>query len=212
MNIGVLVSGGGTNLQSIIDKIEGGYLKGVKISCVISGRKNAYALKRAEKHGIPGLVVARRDYPHGGEYDKAIIGHLKKYSVDLVVLAGFMSILGEEMINEYKGRMINIHPSLIPSFCGKGFYGIIPHEKALEYGVKITGATVHFVDLQTDGGPVILQRAVPVLEDDTAKTLQLRVMEEAEHVILPMAIKLISQGRVKIEGRRVKILRGVESD
>ena len=206
LKIGVLVSGGGTNLQAIIDSIESGYLGNCRIVTVISSRSGAYALKRAETHGIPAVCIPRKGKTVE-EYDRAIISHLEQYGVDLVVLAGFMCILGEEFNKRYRNRAINVHPSLVPSFCGKGFYGTIPHEKALEYGVKITGATVHFVDLETDAGPVILQKPVNVLDDDTVDTLQRRVMEEAEWQILPEAIKLISEDRIVIEGRRVKIRR-----
>jgi len=207
LNIGVLVSGGGTNLQAIIDKIENGYLKECKISVVVSSKKDAFALERAKKHGIKGECIVKKQYSSIEEYDKALIRCLEENEVELVVLAGFMSILGETFVNRFKNRIINIHPSLIPSFCGKGYYGIIPHQKAIEYGVKVTGATVHFVELETDAGPIILQKAVYINEDDTPVTLQKRVMEEAEWEILPEAIKLFSEGRLKLEGRKVKILK-----
>jgi len=205
LNIGVLVSGGGTNLQAIIDKIESGYLENCRIVTVVSSKKDAYALKRAEKHNIPSAWISRKDYNTLEEYDEALIKHLKQYNVDLVVMAGFLSILGERFINEFEGRIMNVHPSLIPAFCGKGYYGIIPHQKALEYGVKVTGATVHFVTLEPDSGPIILQKAVYVEEGDTPETLQKRVMEQAEWQILPEAIKLFAEGRLVIEGRRVRI-------
>ncbi len=206
LNIGVLVSGGGTNLQAIIDKIENGYLDNCRIVTVVSSRKDVYALERAAKHDIPSAAIPRKNYTDIDEYDKALVEHFKKHKADLIVMAGFLSMAGERFNNEYKHRIINIHPSLIPSFCGKGFYGIIPHQKALEYGVKVTGATVHFVELEYDSGPIILQKAVYVKPDDTPETLQKRVMEEAEWEILPEAIKLYSEGRLKLEGRKVTIL------
>lgn len=206
LRIGVLVSGGGTNLQAIIDKIENGYINNASIVTVVSSRRSAFALQRAENHGIKGICIPKKDYPSVDDYDKALIKHLEGCNVDLVVLAGFMCILGENFNKRYKNRIINVHPALIPSFCGKGYYGIIPHEKALEYGVKVSGASVHFVELDTDAGPIILQKAVYVKEDDTAESLQKRVMEEAEWEILPEAIKLFAEDRLVVEGRRVKIL------
>ncbi len=206
LNIGVLVSGGGTNLQAIIDKIESGYLNNCRIVTVVSSRTGVYALERAAKHDIPSAAIPRKNYAGIDEYDKALVEHFKKYNTDFIVMAGFLSMAGEHFNSEYKHRIINIHPSLIPSFCGKGFYGIIPHQKALEYGVKVTGATVHFVELEYDSGPIILQKAVYVKPDDTPETLQKRVMEEAEWEILPEAIKLYSEGRLKLEGRKVIIL------
>lgn len=205
LKIGVMVSGGGTNLQAIIDSIESGYLKNCSIVTVISSRANAFALKRAERYHIPAVCIPRKNYRNLGEYDNALIAHLKKYDVGLVVMAGYLSIVGEKFINEFNNRIINIHPSLIPAFCGKGYYGIIPHEKALEYGVKVTGATVHFVTLEPDAGPIILQKAIYVKEDDTPEVLQKRVMQEAEWEILPEAIKLFSEGSLIIEGRKVRI-------
>jgi len=205
LRIGVLVSGGGTNLQAIIDKIEEGYLKDCSIVTVVSSRPGAYALERAKKHGIPCEVISRKNYSSTDDYDKALVEHFTKYNAGLIVMAGFLSMVGPLFIKTFKNRIINIHPSLIPSFCGKGYYGIIPHQKALEYGVKVTGATVHFVEEEYDSGPVILQKAVQVKDDDTPETLQKRVMEEAEWLILPEAIKLFSEGRLIIEGRKVKI-------
>jgi phosphoribosylglycinamide formyltransferase-1 len=205
LKIGVMVSGGGTNLQAIIDSIESGYLKNCSIVTVISSRANAFALKRAERYHIPAVCIPRKNYRNLEEYDNALIAHLKKYDVGLVVMAGYLSIVGEKFINEFNNRIINIHPSLIPAFCGKGYYGIIPHEKALEYGVKVTGATVHFVTLEPDAGPIILQKAIYVKEDDTPEVLQKRVMQEAEWEILPEAIKLFSEGSLIIEGRKVRI-------
>jgi len=211
LNIGVLVSGGGTNLQAIIDNINSGKLPNCKIVVVISSREDAYALKRAENNNIPAICIPRKNYSTIDEYDEALIYELEKKNTDLVVMAGFLSIVGEKFISRFHRRIINVHPSLIPSFCGKGYYGIKPHEKALEYGVKVTGATVHFVELEPDAGPIILQKAVYVRDDDTPETLQKRVMEEAEWQILPEAIKLISEGRLKILGRRVLIDRGHSS-
>lgn len=206
LKLGVLVSGGGTNLQAIIDKIESGYLNNCEIVTVVSSKPDVYALERARKHNIEGVCIARKNFNSIEEYDRALIEHLEKRGVDLVVMAGFLSILGETFTKRYKDSIINVHPSLIPSFCGKGYYGLIPHVKALEYGVKVTGATVHFVELEADAGPIILQKAVYVKEDDTPETLQKRVMEEAEWDILPRAIKLISENKVVVEGRRVRIL------
>lgn len=205
MNIGVLVSGGGSNLQAIIDNINSDKLPGCRIVLVISSRQDVYALKRAEKNNIPAVCISRKNYSTIEEYDEALITELEKRETDLVVMAGFLSIVGERFINRFQRRIMNVHPSLIPSFCGKGYYGLKPHEKALEYGVKVTGATVHFVELEPDAGPIILQKAVYIKDDDTPETLQKRVMEEAEWQILPQAIKLFSEGRLKIEGRRVLI-------
>ncbi|AUG57189.1 phosphoribosylglycinamide formyltransferase [Acetivibrio saccincola] len=205
LKIGVLVSGGGTNLQALIDKIEEGYIGNCSIVTVVSSKEGVYALERAKKHGISATCIARKNYADIKEYDEALIKHFEECKVDLIVMAGFLSILGETFVQRFKGRIINIHPSLIPSFCGKGYYGIIPHQKALEYGVKVTGATVHFVELEADSGPIILQKAVYVKDDDTPETLQKRVMEEAEWEILPKAVKLISEGKISVEGRRVRI-------
>lgn len=206
LNVGILVSGGGTNLQAIIDKVESGYIKNVRIVTVVSSRPDAYALERAKKHGIKGICISRKSFTNPEEYDEALISHFKGFEVDLVVMAGFLSILGERFTKVFESRVINIHPALIPSFCGKGFYGIIPHQKVLEAGVKVTGATVHFVELEADAGPIILQKAVNVEDDDTPETLQKRVMEQAEWDILPKAIKLFAENRLVIEGRRVKIV------
>lgn len=205
LNIGVLVSGGGTNLQAILDRIDDGTLKDCRVVTVVSSREGAYALERAEKKGIPTKVISRKSFAAVEDYDQALIRHMKQYNVELAVCAGFTSMLGDGFVNMWKDAIMNIHPSLIPSFCGKGFYGIKPHEKALEYGVKITGATVHFVELEYDSGPIILQKAVEVRQDDTPQTLQRRVMEEAEWVILPKAIGLFQQGRLSVEGRKVII-------
>jgi len=205
LKLGVMVSGGGTNLQAIIDKINSGYLEGCQVAAVVSSRPGAYALERAGRYGIPSICILKKNYARPEEYDQALIEYFGKYDVDLIVLAGFLSMIGEDFINKYRRRIINVHPSLIPSFCGKGFYGIVPHQKALEYGVKVTGATVHFVEPEYDSGPIILQRAVPVLDDDTAEALQKRVMEQAEWEILPEAIKLYAEGRLVIEAGKVRI-------
>lgn len=205
LRIGILVSGGGTNLQAIIDSVESGYLSKCKIETVVSSNENAYALTRAKKHNISSVCILKKDYDSIAGYDEALISHLNSCNVDLVVLAGFMTILGKDFISAYENRIINIHPSLIPAFCGKGYYGLKPHRAALEYGVKITGATVHFVDTGTDTGPIILQKAVNINQDDTPETLQKRVMEEAEWEILTKAIKLISEGKVKVVNRKVLI-------
>lgn len=206
LNVGILVSGGGSNLQAIIDKVESGYIKNVSIVTVVSSRPDAYALERAKKHGIKGICISRKTFNTIEEYDEALISHFKALEVDLVVMAGFLSILGERFTRAYEGRVINIHPALIPSFCGKGFYGIIPHQKVLESGVKVTGATVHFVELEADTGPIILQKAVYVQDDDTPEILQKRVMEQAEWEILPEAVRLFAENRLVVEGRRVKII------
>ncbi len=206
LKLGILVSGGGTNLQAIIDKVENGYLKNCSIATVVSSKPGVYALERAQKHSIPSKTISKKDFDTISDYEDAMIKHFGDYDVDLVVLAGFLSMIGEPFIEKYKDRILNIHPSLIPSFCGKGYYGIIPHRKALEYGVKVTGATVHFVDLEYDSGPIVLQKSVEVLDDDTPEILQRRVMEKAEWDILPKAIKLYSEGKLLIDGRKVKIL------
>lgn len=205
LKLGIMVSGGGTNLQAIIDKIESGFLADCRIVTVVSSRAGAYALERAKNSGIPAAVISKKDFSSVEEYDQALIEHFTKHDVGLVVLAGFLSMLGEGFVNAYRNRIINIHPSLIPSFCGKGFYGLIPHIKALEYGVKVTGATAHFVDYEYDSGPIILQKAVEVKDGDTPETLQQRVMQEAEWEILPEAVRLYSEGRLVIEGRKVRI-------
>lgn len=206
LRIGVMVSGGGTNLQAILDSIEKGDLPGCQIVTVVSSKPDAYALERAKLNNIPSKVISRKDFSSIEDYDDALLSHMNSYNVELVVLAGFLSLLGKKFVQEYKNTIINVHPSLIPSFCGKGYYGLIPHIKALEYGVKITGATVHFVEPEYDSGPIILQKAVEVLPDDTAETLQKRVMEKAEWELLPKAIKLYSQEKLKIDGRHVEIL------
>ena len=205
LKLGIMVSGGGTNLQAIIDKIDSVYLEGCSIATVVSSRQGAYALERARKHNIPAVCISKKCFASVEEYDKALIEHFKSYDVDLVVLAGFLSMLGKTFVDTYRNRIINVHPSLIPSFCGKGYYGITPHQKALEYGVKVTGATVHFVDFEYDSGPIILQKASEAMDDDTPESLQLRVMQQAEWELLPEAIKLFKEKRLVIEGRRVRI-------
>ncbi len=206
LNLGVMVSGNGTNLQAIIDSIAKGDLPDCRIATVVSSKEGAYALERAKKNSIPVAVISKKDFSSAEEYDDALLKHMKSHNVELVVLAGFLSLLGEKFVEAYKNAIINVHPSLIPSFCGKGNYGLIPHKKALEYGVKITGATVHFVDPEYDSGPIIFQKAVEVTEDDTPETLQKKVMEQAEWILLPEAIRLFSQGKLKVEGRKVRIL------
>jgi phosphoribosylglycinamide formyltransferase-1 len=205
LNIGVMVSGGGTNLQAILDRIEDGTLSDCRVVTVVSSREGVFALERAKKYKINSTVISRKNFNSIDEYDQALIRHMRNHKVQLVVLAGFLSLLGENFVQEYKNSIINIHPSLIPSFCGKGYYGIVPHQKALEYGVKITGATVHFVEPEYDSGPIILQKAIEVLPDDTPETLQKRVMEQCEWKLLPEAIRLFSQGRLSVEGRKVII-------
>ena len=205
MRIAVCVSGGGTNLQAIIDKINSGEIHNTEIAVVISNNKNAYALERAAKAGIEGVCISPKDYENREAFNKSFLEKLNSYNVDLVVLAGFLVVIPEEMIRQYRNRIINIHPSLIPSFCGTGFYGLKVHEGVLERGVKVTGATCHFVDKGTDTGPIILQKAVEVMEDDTPETLQRRVMEQAEWIIMPRAIDLIARGCVSVVDGKVKI-------
>lgn len=204
-NIVVLVSGGGTNLQALIDASERGEIENGRISCVVSSNPNAYAIERAKKHGIDYAVIRRRDYESLDSYDEALTALLLEKKADLVVLAGFMTILGDKVIKQFENRMINIHPSLIPSFCGAGFYGLKVHEAALARGVKVTGATVHFVNEICDGGPIILQKAVEISDDDTAETLQRKVMEQAEWKILPKAVSLFCSDKISVQGGRTII-------
>lgn len=204
LKIGALVSGGGTNLQAIIDSIESGAVPNAKVVTVISSKDGAYALERAKKHNINGVCIKKKDFSDFDQYMQAMIDHLENFEVDLVVLAGFMIVIGKKFIDKYQNKIINIHPALIPSFCGDGFYGLKVHEAALEKGVKVTGATVHFVNEETDGGPIILQKAVYIDENDTAESLQKRVMEEAEWKIFPEAIKLISEGKIEVVGNKVR--------
>ncbi len=206
--IAVLVSGGGTNLQALIDAQARGGLGGGTIAAVISSKEGAYALERAARAGIPAYVMPRGDFPDSRAMTVALRDKLRALDIDLVVLAGFMHILTEELIAAYPNAILNVHPALIPAFCGAGYYGLKVHEAALAYGVKLTGATVHFVSAEPDGGPVILQRAVEIRAGDTPEALQRRVMEEAEWQILPRAVALFCQGRLAVEGRTVHILGG----
>lgn len=204
LKLAVLVSGGGTNLQAIIDAIENGAITNAKIELVISNNKNAFALERAARSGIPARCISPRDYNSREQFEEELLETLLERQVDLVVLAGCLVVIPEKMVDAFKNRIINIHPSLIPSFCGTGYYGLKVHEEALRRGVKITGATVHFVDKGTDTGPIILQKAVEVQPEDTPASLQLRVMQEAEWKILPRAIDLIANGRIEVrDGRTV---------
>ncbi|EOT24607.1 phosphoribosylglycinamide formyltransferase [Eubacterium sp. 14-2] len=206
LNIAVCVSGGGTNLQAILDGIEQGEITNTRVAAVISNNPGAYALERAENHGIEGVCISPKQFPDRESFNRAFLEKLDSYQVDLVVLAGFLVVLPESMIQKYRNRIINIHPSLIPSFCGTGYYGLKVHEGALARGVKVTGATVHFVDEGTDTGPIILQQPVMVEQEDTPETLQRRVMEQAEWKILPRAIDLIARGKVRVEDGKVVIL------
>ncbi len=205
LKLAVLVSGGGTNLQAIIDSIADGRITNAEIKVVISNNKNAYALERAAKSGIPAKALSPKDFPDREAFNEALLQALIDSEADLVVLAGCLVVIPPKIVEHFKNRIINIHPSLIPSFCGKDYYGLKVHEGVLNRGVKVTGATVHFVDDGTDTGPIILQKAVEVHQDDTPKTLQLRVMEEAEWVIMPKAIDLIANGKVKVEGGKALI-------
>ena len=203
--IAVLASGGGTNLQALIDAQRAGKLQGGEIVAVLSSKSGAYALERAARAGTPGYVVARRDFPSNQAMTLALVERLQALDIDLVVLAGFLHILTAEMVAAYPNAILNVHPALIPSFCGKGAYGLHVHEQALAYGVKVTGATVHFVNEEPDGGPIVLQKAVSIREGDTPELLQRRVMEEAEWIILPQAVSLFCQDRLSVEGRIVHI-------
>ena len=205
LKLAVLVSGGGTNLQSIIDSIADGRITNAEIKVVISNNKNAYALERASKAGIPAKALSPKDFTDREAFNDALLQALIDSEADLVVLAGCLVVIPPKIVERFKNRIINIHPSLIPSFCGKDYYGLKVHEGVLNRGVKVTGATVHFVDDGTDTGPIILQKAVEVHQDDTPKSLQLRVMEEAEWVIMPRAIDLIANGKVKVEGGKALI-------
>ena len=205
LKLAVLVSGGGTNLQSIIDSIADGRITNAEIKVVISNNKNAYALERAAKAGIPAKALSPKDFTGREAFNDALLQELIDSEADLVVLAGCLVVIPPKIVEHFKNRIINIHPSLIPSFCGKDYYGLKVHEGVLNRGVKVTGATVHFVDDGTDTGPIILQKAVEVHQDDTPKSLQLRVMEEAEWVIMPRAIDLIANGKVKVEGSKALI-------
>jgi len=205
LRLAVVVSGGGTNLQALIDQIEQNKLPNVKIEVVISSNKNAYALERARQHNIAAAAIVKKDYVNSEQFAAAFLELVDSYNVDLIVLAGCLMIIPESIVHKYKNRMINIHPSLIPAFCGDGFYGLKVHEAVLTRGVKVTGATVHFVDEGTDTGPIILQMPVMVQEQDTPESLQRRVMEQAEWVILPEAVRLIAEEKLAIEGNIVRL-------
>lgn len=206
MNIAVFVSGGGTNLQALIDAQNRSEIKNGKITFVIASNDGAYALERAKKAGIPTAVVSRKSYSSKEEYDKAILAKLDGKNIDLIVLAGFLSILGKELVEKYANKIINIHPSLIPLFCGDGFYGKKVHTAVLASGMKVTGATAHFVNEITDGGAIILQKAVPIEQGDNEDILQYRVMRQAEWEILPKAVSLFCEGRIKINGNKTEII------
>ena len=203
--IAVLVSGGGTNLQALIDAQARGELGGGEIAAVISSRADAYALERAAKAGIPGFVIPRKEFDSNQAMTIALVEKLKELNIDLVVLAGCMIIFTQELVDAYPNAIMNVHPALIPSFCGQGYYGLRVHEEALKYGVKLSGATVHFVSAECDGGPIIAQKAVAVQAGDTPETLQRRIMEEAEWKLLPEAVSLFCQDRISVEGRTVLI-------
>lgn len=205
LNVGVMVSGGGTNLQAVIDAIESGAITNAKIRAVISNNPGAYALERAKKHGIEAVCVSPKSFKSREEFHGALLEKVDSYELDLIVLAGFLVTIPGQMIRKYQNRIINIHPSLIPSFCGVGYYGLKVHKAALRRGVKLTGATVHFVDEGVDSGPIILQKAVEVLPGDTPEVLQRRVMEEAEWKILPKAIDMIANGELEPEFRKENI-------
>ena len=204
--IAMLVSGGGTNLQALIDAQGRGEIVNGEIAVVISSVSDAYALERAKNAGIPGYVLDRKGYPSSQAMTSALVEKLRDLSIDLVVMAGFMTIVTHELFEVYNNAVINVHPALIPSFCGPGCYGLHVHEKALAYGVKVSGATVHFVTEECDAGPIILQRAADVLPEDTPETLQRRIMEQCEWKLLPQAVSLFCQDRLKVEGRTIKIL------
>lgn len=197
LRVGVMVSGGGTNLQAILDSIDNGTIRNARVEVVISNNRNAYALERARNHGIEAVCVSPRDYESREQFNAAFLEKVNEYQLDLIVLAGFLVAIPAAMIQKYRNRIINIHPSLIPSFCGVGYYGLKVHEAALKRGVKVTGATVHFVDEGTDTGPILLQKPVEVKPDDTPEILQRRVMEEAEWILLPKAIDMIANGEIE---------------
>lgn len=210
LNIAVLVSGGGTNLQALLDAEKAGKIPGGTVALVVSGNPKAYALERARRAGVATAVLRRREFASQREYDDALLDRLKESGIGLVILAGFMTIVSSRVVGEFPNRIMNIHPSLIPSFCGEGYYGLHVHEEALKRGVKVTGATVHFVNEICDGGPIILQKAVEVLQDDTPESLQRRVMEQAEWKLLPQAAALFCAGRLRVENGRVIITGGLE--
>ena len=198
LRVGVMVSGGGTNLQAILDSIDNGTIRNARVEAVISNNRSAYALERARNHGIEAVCVSPRDYESREQFNEALLEKVNEYQLDLIVLAGFLVAIPAAMIQRYRNRIINIHPSLIPSFCGVGYYGLKVHEAALKRGVKVTGATVHFVDEGTDTGPILLQKPVEVKEGDTPEILQRRVMEEAEWILRPKAIDMIANGEIEI--------------
>jgi len=198
LRVGVMVSGGGTNLQAILDSIDNGTIRNARVEAVISNNRSAYALERARNHGIEAVCVSPRDYESREQFNEALLEKVNEYQLDLIVLAGFLVAIPAAMIQRYRNRIINIHPSLIPSFCGVGYYGLKVHEAALKRGVKVTGATVHFVDEGTDTGPILLQKPVEVKEGDTPEILQRRVMEEAEWILLPKAIDMIANEEIEI--------------
>ena len=204
-NIAVLVSGGGTNLQALIDAEKRGELGNGKITLVIASKPDVYALERAKHNGIPAQVLARKEYADIATYSKALADTMRAADIDLVVLAGFLTIIDEQVYEAFPNRILNVHPALIPSFCGKGYYGLRVHEAALEKGVKVSGATVHIVTPECDAGPIVLQRAVAVMEDDTPETLQRRIMEEAEWKILPAAVRLFCDGKITVRENKVYI-------
>ncbi len=206
LNIGVLVSGGGTNLQKLIDAQQAGEIKNGAVRVVIASRADAFALERAKRAGIEAIALCRKDYPDVESYSEALIHALQARDVDLVVLAGFLTITGDNFIKAYENRIMNVHPALLPAFGGKGFYGLHVHEAVLARGCKLTGATVHFANEVCDGGPIILQKAVEVKDGDTPETLQRRVMEEAEWVLLPQAVSLFCEGRLQVKDGKVNIL------
>jgi phosphoribosylglycinamide formyltransferase-1 len=205
LKLAVIVSGGGTNLQALIDRIESNKLLNVKIEVVISSNRKAYALERAKQHHIAAEAIVKKEYESLGQFEEAFLGLIDRYDVDLVVLAGCLLLIPEIVVRRYKNRIINIHPSIIPSFCGDGYYGLKVHEAVLARGVKVTGATVHFVDEGCDTGPIILQKAVMVEDGDTPEMLQRRVMEQAEWELLPEAVRLIAENKIVIENNVVKI-------
>lgn len=206
LKIAVLISGGGTNLQAIIDGIENGTITNTKIDVVISNNKNAFGLERAKNHGIDAVCLSPKDFACREAFNDALYEELMERNIDLVVLAGCLVVIPDKIIKAFENRMINIHPSLIPAFCGTGYYGLKVHEKALERGVKVSGATVHFVDEGTDTGPIIMQKAVEIKQDDTPEVLQKRIMEQAEWVLLPKTIELIANDKIKVQDGKVMIL------
>ena len=205
VNIAVLVSGGGTNLQALIDAEKRGELGDGKITLVVASKPGVYALERAANNGIESKVLPRKEYDSISEYSKALVDIMTEADIDLVVLAGFLTIIDEQVYNAFPNKILNVHPALIPSFCGKGFYGLHVHEAALEKGVKLSGATVHIVTPECDAGPIVLQKAVEVMEHDTPEVLQKRIMEEAEWKILPQAVRLFCDGKIKVENNKVYI-------